>query len=286
MKSVCLAWFAAVMCAGCRDNARVSIITGESMGTSYRIKHVGDEVPAKDDIDDMLADLDRELSTWRDDSWISEFNRAPAGTMMEMPGSVAGLLEQSKKLCDETGGCFDPTIGALIRVWGFGAWRNEWRGEPDAKTLAAAREASGFDQIRIEGRHITKLHSSLMLDFSGIAQGYAVDIMGAMLRDAGCRDFIIEFGGEVLANGHAPGKTGWTVHGPALETPVMLHNEAAATSGSEHQHRGKRSHVIDPRSGQPVQTGPPVTVTAATCAGADALATARLVMDGTPVQGK
>jgi thiamine biosynthesis lipoprotein len=256
------------------------------MGTTYRIKHVGDKVPGKNDIDGMLAELDRELSTWRDDSWISEFNRAPAGTTMDMPGSVIQLLERSKKLCDGTDGCFDPTIGALIRVWGFGAWRNEWRGEPDSQTVAAAREASGFHNLRIEGKQITKHHGSLMLDFSGIAQGYAVDLMGEMLRDAGCNDFIIEFGGEVLANGHAPGKTGWTVYGPALETPVTLHNEAAATSGSEHQHRGEQSHVIDPRTGYPVKTGPPVTVTAATCAEADALATARLVMEGTPIPAK
>jgi len=286
MRAACLALSAVLLCAGCRDNARVGIITGESMGTSYRIKHLGNRVPGKDDINEMLVQLDRDLSTWRDDSWISKFNRAPAGTMMEMPGSVAELLKQSKKLRDETKGCFDPTIGALIRVWGFGAWRGEWRGEPDPRDVAAAREASGFHNVRIEGKQITKLHGSLMLDFSGIAQGYAVDLMGAMLRDAGCHDFIIEFGGEVLANGHAPGKTGWTVHGPALEKAITLHNEAAATSGSEHQHRGKRSHVIDPRIGHPVETGPPVTVTAASCAEADALATARLVMEGAPVPAK
>jgi thiamine biosynthesis lipoprotein len=82
--------------------------------------------------------------------------------------------------------------------------------------LAAEREACGFRQLRIDGNRVTKLHGGLMLDFSGIAKGHAVDLMGAMLRAAGCRDFVIEFGGEVLANGHAPGKNGWTVDGASL----------------------------------------------------------------------
>ena len=280
MKAAVLTLFAALALGGCRDPDRIEIHTGEAMGTSYRIKTVGGVDFNRVGIGEMLAELDRDLSTWRDDSWAAEFNRAPAGTTMEMPESVVILLEMSKRYHAQTDGRFDPTVGALIRVWGFGAWRDGWSGEPTDDEVAAAREASGFDNIRVEGRRISKLHDRLMLDFSGIAKGYAVDRMGDLLRAAGCRDFIIDFGGDVLASGHAPGKQGWTVGGPALERPVMLHDEALATSGSEHQFRGSYAHIIDPRTGRPVAAGPPVSARASTCAKADALATAGVIEAG------
>jgi len=277
MKSAYLTAFAVLALAGCEKKDRVGILTGEAMGTSYRIKHVGRVGDAGPAITAMLARLDRDLSTWRDDSWVSEFNRAPAGVSFEMPPTVAELMDLSKTHHDLTDGRFDPAIGALIRLWGFGAWRSEWRGDPTDEELAMAREASGFSKLRVEGTQITKLHGGLMLDFSGIAKGYAVDRMGDILREAGCGNFVVEFGGDLLAIGNAPGKQGWTIAGPALERPVSLHNQAMASSGSEHNFRGGQSHVIDPRAGRPLALGPPVFATAPTCAEADALATARLV---------
>jgi len=274
-------WFCAfAVLAGCDGHERVHILTGEAMDTSYRIKTVGRVGDAKPAINELLARLDRDLSTWRDDSWVAAFNRAPAGTEMEMPESVAELMELSRRYHDQTGGRFDPTIGALIRIWGFGSWRGGWPGEPSDAELAMARAACGFGNLDIAGKRITKHNDGLMLDFSAIAKGYAVDRMGDILRAAGCRDFIIEFGGDILAAGNAPGKRGWTVAGPSLDEPVTIINMAIATSGSEHQHRNGLSHVIDPLSGRPLAVGPPVSATAATCAEADALATARLVESG------
>lgn len=267
---------------GCRDQDRIEILTGEAMGTSYRIKHVGRVGDIEPVITAMLARLDRDLSTWRDDSWVSAFNRAPAGASFEMPPAVAELMDLSKTYHDQSGGRFDPTIGALIRLWGFGAWRGEWRGDPTDEEVAAAREASGFSKLRIEAAQITKLHGGLMLDFSGIAKGYAVDRMGDILREAGCENFVVECGGDLLAIGNAPGKQGWTIAGPALEQAVSLHNQAMAGSGSEHQFRSGLSHVIDPRGGRPLAVGPPVFAAAPTCAEADALATARLVESASP----
>lgn len=266
--------------AGCGGGERKHVLTGEAMGTTYRIKTVEKADTVLPEIHAMLGGLDRDLSTWRSDSWVAEFNCATAGTTMEMPDSVTELLALSRTIHQRTEGRFDPTIGALIRAWGFGAWRSEWRGEPTTDVVAAAREACGFHNLRIEGKIITKLHDGLMLDFSAIAKGYAVDRMGEILREAGHAHFIIEFGGDILAHGDRPGGSGWTVGGPALGEPVVMHNEAMATSGSEHNFRGERSHVIDPRGGRPVPVGAPVSVIAATCAEADALATAKMVAGG------
>jgi len=179
---------------------------------------------------------------------------------------------------DETDGRFDPTVGALVRLWGFGAWRGEWKGGPTHEEVETARLATGFRLLKIEDDRVTKLDGGLMLDFSGIAKGYAVDRMADLLVEGGYLNFVVEFGGEVFARGTAPGRDGWTVGGPALDSPLLLKDEAVASSGSEHQHRGAWSHVIDPRTGRPSAVGPPVTIRAETCARADALATAALVM--------
>ncbi|MFU8893394.1 MAG: FAD:protein FMN transferase [Luteolibacter sp.] len=277
--SLVLAALIAFWMAGCKSGDRTHVATGEAMGTTYRIKTVQKADSAMPTIHAMLDRLDRELSTWRSDSWVAEFNAAPAGTTMIMPDAVLDLLERSREYQAETEGRFDPTIGALIRVWGFGAWKRDWAGEPTEQAVAAAREASGFGNLQIEGGRITKLHDGLMLDFSAIAKGHAVDLMAAILRDAGCTDFIIEFGGDILAHGNRPGGSGWTVGGPALDEPVSLHNEAMATSGSEFNFRGGQSHVIDPNRGQPVPVGRPVFVVAPTCAKADALATSMMVAE-------
>ena len=273
-----LAMVAAVLAmTACESTDEVRILTGEAMGTTYRIKTVGDAEGLRGEIDAMFDQLDRDVSTWREDSWISRFNRAEAGSRFDMPASVVELMSISRDCHERTEGRFDPTVGALIRLWGFGAWKKEWRGEPGSEEIMAAREACGFRHIRIDGHQITKLHGGLMLDFSAIAKGHAVDLIAAILREAGIRDFVIEIGGDLLAEGHAPGKSGWTVDGPALNGPVTLIDEAIATSGSEHHFRGQRSHIIDPRRGEPVPVGRPAAARARTCAVADALATAAVV---------
>lgn len=264
-----------LLLAGCERAPAVKILTGEAMGTTYRVKYVGDV--DEPDFQPLLDRLDRDLSTWRDDSWVSRFNLVSAGEEMEMPASVAELMTISQELQAQTGGRFDPAIGALIKVWGFGAWRSEFQGEPTDTEVEAARENSGLRLLMIEGLKLSKRRDGVMLDFSAIAKGYAVDLMATQLQESGCEDFLIEFGGDLLARGGAPGKTGWTVGGSTLGEPVTLRNEAIATSGSSHQSRGTSSHIIDPTLGRPVAVGESVSARAPTCAEADALATAAVI---------
>lgn len=260
---------------GCGQPNKVEVLTGEAMGTTWRIKSIG--APEDLPFNALCRQLDADLSTWRDDSWVAHFNRAPAGVAMEMPAAVAELMALSQRLHQQTDGRFDVAIGALIQTWGFGAWQRDTMQEPSEDEITQAKAASGMHLLVVDGNTLRKTRDGVMLDFSAIAKGYAVDRMGQLLRDAGCHDFLIEFGGDVLARGNAPGKHGWTVDGPALDRPRVLLDEAIATSGSEHHFRSGLSHVIDPQTGRPVPVGPPAFAIAPTCAEADALATARLV---------
>lgn len=264
-----------LLLAACEPRHSEEVITGEAMGTTYRIKHIGDFDGRALQL--LLEALEADLSTWRDDSWVARFNRAPAGEAMLMPESVRKLMALSQQLHAQTDGRFDPSLGALLKVWGFGAWQREFESDPSEEAVAVAQEASGLHRLIVKGERLTKTRDGLMLDFSAIAKGYAVDRMAKALIAAGCEDFLIEFGGDLLARGHAPGKTGWTVDGPALDGPIHLLDEAIATSGSEHQSRAEKSHILDPLLGRPVPAGAPVYARAASCAEADALATARYV---------
>jgi thiamine biosynthesis lipoprotein len=161
------------------------------------------------------------------------------------------------------------------------------RGEPASDDLTkvirlagAAREASGgaFDHRILESVHAAGFGPpGTGIDLSGIGKGFAVDRVGARLRQLGVRDFVFELGGEVLA-----GEGDWAVE---IERPVSnsheaarkltLRNRALATSGNYHQ----PGHLIDPRSGKPVKRPPSsVSVLAADCATADAWATALFVL--------
>jgi len=267
-----------LLLAACEPGHEIGIITGEAMGTTYRIKHVGSVDGL--DLKPLLDRLDADLSTWRDDSWVARFNRAPAGEAMMMPQSVRELMALSQSLHAQTNGRFDPSIGALLKIWGFGAWQRAFKSEPTNEEVKAAREASGLHLLVVDNGALIKARDGVMLDFSAIAKGYAVDRMAEQLITKGCENFIIEFGGDLLARGHAPGKTSWAVGGPALEHSITLMNEAIATSGSKHQSRGGKSHVLDPLSGRPVPAADPVSARASSCAESDALATARYVENG------
>ncbi|BCX46107.1 thiamin biosynthesis lipoprotein ApbE [Haloferula helveola] len=279
MKAAFVFPVALLLLTACRDPERVRVLTGEAMGTTYRIKYVGDAEFDVSRIEVLCDGLDRDLSTWRDDSWVSRFNAAAAGSGHEMPDSVAELLELSSRLSEETEGRFDPTIGALVKLWGFGPNRREGWEKPTQEEVDAALGACGFRNLVIEGARVAKRNGDLMLDFSAIAKGYTVDRMADLFRDSGYRNFVVEFGGEIYASGAAPGAEGWVVGGGSLESGIVLTDEAVATSGSEHQSRGFWSHIINPRTGWALPPGEPVTVRAESCARADALATAGFVAE-------
>ena len=91
----------------------------------------------------LIEETEADLSTWREDSVLSTFNRQPIGTWLSAPRRVCSLLDQVAYWYEETDGAFDPAIGALINVWSL---RGEGR-QPDADELAEAKARSGSSLI-------------------------------------------------------------------------------------------------------------------------------------------
>ncbi len=277
--------------------ARVHTLGGQTMGTRWSIKLAAtgdcpiDEV--RGEIERTLARIVAEMSHWEAGSDLSGFNRAPAGSWRGLPSDFYRVLEYALAVARDTDGAYDPAIGRLVSLWGFGPGAERFR-LPDAAQLDAVRSQCGWNRIVLDSVHKTaKQPGGVHLDLSSVAKGFAVDRLCDVVRDAGFSDFLVEIGGELRGEGAKPDGTPWWV---ALERPpalgegaplpdmiIALHGLAVATSGSaEHAFDadGRRySHSIDPRTGAPISHDlVSVSVLHAKCMHADALATALSVL--------
>jgi thiamine biosynthesis lipoprotein len=269
-------------------------LTGEAMGTSWTVKLVRPPAAGEGALRATVqAALDRvvgAMSTWEPGSAISRFNAAAAGSRHAIPEEFRAVLACALRVAEATDGAFDPTVGPAVDLWGFGpAGRAE---RPGAADVARAGSRVGWRRLGPEEGGLILQPGGISLDLSGIAKGYAVDLVSDRLAAAGVASFLVEIGGELRGFGVKPDLSPWWV---ALEHPadappgalphtvVALHGLAVATSGDYRrfagQGRERYSHTVDPRTGAPVANRlASVSVLHRSCMEADALATALMVM--------
>lgn len=274
---------------GCgNDSAKFRKAEGEAWHTIYHITY---NAPCEldDSIRAVIDSVDLALSFFNPDSELSMLNMAEekkeAGPMLRE------VYEISRRVWKLSGGMFDPTVSPAITAWGFGKGHEI---SPDTITIDNLRPVVGFEKTRLENGVIYKTKPQTEFNFSAIAKGYGVDRVAAMFERNGVFDYLIEIGGEIRAGGHNHNGSDWRI---AIDTPVEGHvvgDSAAdtisfsgmgmATSGNYRNfHRtengGLFGHTISPLTLRPVKTDLlSVTVMAPTCAEADALATASMVM--------
>jgi thiamine biosynthesis lipoprotein len=197
-----------------------------------------------------------------------------------LPPDFAEVMARGLAIAEATGGAFDPAIGRLVDLWGFGPVPAAVA--PDTAALEAARAASGWRRLGwSDGDRRLSQPGGVALDLSGIAKGFAVDAVASTLARLGVGHALVEIGGELVGRGVRPDGQPWWVD---LETPpgidvaplrIALHGLAVATSGD--YRRGR--HTIDPRTGRSTDNGVvSVSVIAAGALTADAWATALTVL--------
>ena len=275
----------AVLFSGCSDtNKPLSVIEGVTMGTTYTVKisdRIDAEVKLKTLIDQELLKFNQVFSNYIPDSEISKFNRSKGAVVVS--SSFRELLLLSEEVKNITGGAFDVSIGPLVDLWGFG---------PNAKTetpplpsqIEDLLENSDANPFKITPDFVYKAKET-KLDFSGIAKGYAVDVIVASLEKRGLENFFVEIGGEVKARGLSARGEPWNI---GIEVPdrnernifntVPLRNLAMATSGDYRNFfefdGAFFPHIIRPDNGYPIDNRVgSVTVLHRSAALADALAT-------------
>ena len=263
--------------------ARVIDLAGETMGTVWRVRCA---VPAAFDPEALhlaiarrLAGLVTEMSHWEADSRLSRFNRAAAGTWAKLPRDFAIVMATGLDIAARSGGAFDPAIGRLVDLWGFGP-RPHAR-VPSGAEIAAALAVSGWQRLAYDSSAgWLRQPGGVALDLSGIAKGHAVDAVARLLTKHGIAHALVEIGGECLGLGVRPDLDPWWVD---IETPpgtdiaplrVALHGLAVATSGD--YVRGH--HTLDPRTGQPARVVTSLSVLHPSAMIADAWASALTVL--------
>ena len=291
--------FALVLLAFKEDKERLSL-EGLTMGTSYKIQLL--EVPGEEDpgvladkVQTILSRLDREIfSTYAPNSELSRLNNHAVGTPFAVSREMLDVLMLADTVFSSTSGAFDPTVGPLVSLWGFGPKMSLTElNLPCSSDVEEALSRVGFEHLLIDeaSSEVVKTRD-VMIDLSAIAKGYAVDQIGRLLDEQGSDSYFIEIGGELKIKGVKADGSNWV---PAIEAPSdrafevyeifsnLGQSIAVAGSGDYRNYfevDGVRySHEIDPRTGRPVRHHLAAAyVIADSAALADALATAYMVM--------
>jgi len=293
MRHLALLLLSLLLVAGCATGpAPVPLVLqGESMGSVWTVKLAAPRERMPGLQLGIQARLDRvvaQMSTWEPDSSLSRFNAAPAGHRQMLEEEFATVLAYALALARDTDGAYDPTIGPLVNLWGFGP--DGPRTVPDEEAIAAARARVGWQRLDFDAATRTlEQPGGVYLDLSSIATGFGVDEVARHLESEGVHDYLIELGGELRAAGRRPDGQPWRVgverpdavsaEGAPFLATLVLQDQAVGSSGDFRnffEQAGRRySHHIDPRTGHPVSSRlASVTVLHAECMQADALAMA------------
>ena len=237
---------------------------------------------------DEMQRVDRLLSNYDPASELSTINRDAARSPVRASAELYSFLKACRGFHDETMGTFDPTVGPLVRAWGFFTAHPAVSSAPE---IAAARLKSGFDKVILndEERTVSFAVAGVEIDPGGIGKGYAVDRAVGVLKKQKIHSALVSAGGSTLyAVGHPPGHDAWrlAVRNPANDVQpyamVALRDNSISTSGISEQSvqvAGHRySHIFDPRTGEPVEGVCQVSVVAPTAVESDAMTKAAFIL--------
>lgn len=232
--------------------------------------------------------LEARLSLYRPSSEIARVNALAAREPVRVSPSVFRLLRHARQLQGETGGAFDITVAPLVRCWGFmhGAGRL-----PEPAEIAAARACSGMAHVQLDEENYSVRfdQEGVMIDLGAIGKGYAVDCAVETLREAGVASALLHGGtSTVYGLGSPPDAEGWKIAiaaapgQPSSQRTVVLRDHALSVSavwGKSFEADGRKfGHVIDPRTGWPVNNAVQAAVALPSATETDALSTALLVL--------
>lgn len=283
--------FLALILVGCQQQ-QVEHLTGRTMGTFYNVKWVADiehdSSALQVEIDALLVEINQSLSTYVADSEINQLSQQAVAEPFAMSGLLAPVDRLSRQIWQLSDGAFDPTIGPLVDLWGFGPSFHADQIPADSE-IDQRLENVGYQYLEVDDQGRLVKRKAVAVDYSAIAKGFGVDRVAELLEHRGISRYLVEIGGEIRVSGTNASTMPWRL---AIETPdlsggiqasIALQQGAVATSGNYRNFfevDGVRyAHTLDPTTGRPVQRDVvSATVIAPTCAEADGWATAFMVL--------
>ena len=258
------------------------------MGTLLQLTFVAaDEARAREAADAsfaLVAELEAVLTTYDPQSATSRMNANAGNGPFAAPPALARILADSQQLSRATRGVFDPTVGPLIELWTKAGRSGRL---PSTAEIATARRRAGIERITIDGEGRVSLAAGMALNFGGVGKGWALDRVGELLEGRGIERALLDFGGSswlaLGAPADAPawrvllrdGRGGYAGAASLRDTSVSFSESFGDSSEIEGRRYG---HVIDPRTGWPIQEPLAAVALARDGATAEALTKALLVL--------
>lgn len=287
------------------SNGKVFKRAAFTMGSLMEITAYGDDDKRVDNaISKAFSEvkrLDNLMSNYKQDSELSRINREAVKGPTSCDPELIYVIEQSLLYSQITGGAFDITVYPIVNIWGFfGNPNGDIIGDiPAEKGLKGLLSAVSYKNIIIEDKDsnghgnrgiktIFFKNPLTQIDLGGIGKGYAVDRVSDILKKEGISSALINFAGNIYAFGSPPRRDEWIVgvRDPKDSQNVIatfkIKDKGVATSGNYERFfvkDGKQySHIIDPRTGRPVEGVLSVTIMADNAITADALSTGVFVL--------
>ncbi len=231
------------------------------------------------------------LNNYDPKSEISNINQHAGGSLVTVSPETVDALQRAIKYGDITGGALDITVGPLLRLWGFGKDAVGLSGsEPDRRAIRQAQALVNYRAIELNARERTARlkQKGMWIDVGSFSKGYSADKAIIILKKRGIRNALVIAGGSICAIGHKPDASLWQVgiqhprRPGSLLAVVFLKNGSISTSGDYEifykKNNKRRTHIIDPRTGTPVEHLQSVSVIAPDGMSSDALSTALFVL--------
>jgi len=265
------------------------------MGTTCRLIAVGPRSQAESALDAAWREIESvnaTMSTYDPASELSRFNAAPADVDVPLSSDTLTVLRLAQDAAYETEGAFDITVRPLIRLWQEAAQRGR---VPSGDELQAVRNQTGMEHCVLKENSARKRIAGLEVTLDGIAPGFAVQQAILKLQSAGMSGGLIDLGGDIACFGRPADGDAWQIavqdpwgdghRGVLSFSPEQSEIIAVSTSGDYRRFleiEGRRySHILDPRTGVPVENATSVTVIARDAVTADIRATALSVLGPT-----
>ena len=269
--------------SACRNEDNMNKMTFSGLGTVLSVIYTGEKnIELENALKKDAETVENELSYYKESSFVSVINTDGYEKPVKVPDHVCRLIEKSIEFGKNTEGVFDITYKSEGILW-----KKDAEKVPSEDEIAEKNKLVGVELVRTDCQkgEVKTLKKGVLIDLGGIAKGYAIDRAGEILKAHGQKDFIINYGGDMLVCG-SRGRKEWTIgiknpdkNGKILKILKFGSKKChgIATSGDYERfieiNGRKYSHIFDPRNGKPVKGANSVTVVAEDALTADAIAT-------------
>jgi len=285
--------FGLLVCvSGCSSRDDSAKKTWKAMGTFAEITVSGRDTQHLEEYasvaKETLSCLENILSIFKPDSEVSLVNQSAGKSPVAVSASTSEALGFALKYAELSHGCFDPTVGPLVRLWGFNGGTVPEK-PPDEAVIRSVLQSTGYRHLTVSNGQAYLDLTGMGVDLGGIAKGYAVDVCYRKLVAMNACNIMIDLGGNIRCGGFARGNRAWKigVRNPfnreeIIGTINLTDGMAVATSGNYERFvtigNQRYAHIMDPRTGYPVKGMAGVTVIGANAVETDGMSTALFVL--------